>query len=47
MAITQLEREGVIIFKLDGRIIVPDVQELSDTVQNTLAGIEGGAQTCF
>lgn len=36
MAITQLEREGVIIFKLDGRIIAPDVQEISDTVQNTI-----------
>lgn len=37
MAITQLERDGVIVFKLEGRIIAPDVQELTDVVQNTLS----------
>lgn len=47
MAITQLERDGVIIFKLDGRIIAPDVQEISDTVQNTLSELEEPPRLVF
>ncbi len=47
MAITQLERDGVIIFKLNGRIISPDVQELSDTVQHALAGMNDPPKLIF
>ena len=47
MAITHLERDGVIIFKLNGRIIAPDVQELSDTVQHTLAGMNDPPKLVF
>lgn len=47
MAITQLERDGVIIFKLDGRIIAPDVQEISDTVQNTLSELDEPPRLVF
>ncbi len=47
MAIMQLERDGVIIFKLDGRIIAPDVQGLSDTVQNTLARTDDPPKLVF
>lgn len=47
MAITQLERDGVHIFKLDGRIIAPDVEELTDTVQHTLSQIKGSPKLVF
>ncbi len=47
MAITQLERDGVIIFKLDGRIIAPDVQEITDTVQKTLSELDEPPRLVF
>ncbi len=34
MAIIQSEQDGVRVFKLDGRIMGPDIQELKDTVEN-------------
>ena len=37
MAITMSEKEGVIIFKLSGRIITPGVKEVSETIEETLA----------
>lgn len=40
MTITQLERDGVYIFKLDGRIIASDVKDLTDAVQHTLSQIK-------
>ena len=36
MAITVSEREGVVIFRLSGRIISPGIMELSETVEETL-----------
>ncbi len=47
MAITQSERDGVFIFKLDGRIIAPDVQELTDVVQNTLSQANDSPKLVF
>ena len=47
MAITVSERDGVHIFKLEGRIIAPDVQEFNDTIQNTLKQIEGTPKLVF
>ncbi len=47
MAITKLERDGIIIFKLDGRIIAPVVQEISDTVQSTLSDLEEPPRLVF
>ena len=47
MAITQVERDSVIIFKLEGRIIAPDVQELTNTVQNTLSQINDPPKLVF
>ena len=38
MAITVSEREGVVIFKLSGRIITPGVEEFSETVAEALVG---------
>lgn len=37
MAITVSEKEGVIIFRLSGRIITPGVREVSETVEEALA----------
>lgn len=37
MAITVSEKEGVIIFRLSGRIISPRVTEVSETVEEALA----------
>lgn len=37
MRINVLEREGVVIFKLSGRIIAPDVNEITAIVEETLA----------
>lgn len=37
MAITMSEKEGVIIFKLSGRIITPGIKEVSETIEETLA----------
>ena len=47
MAITQSERDGVFIFKLDGRIIAPDVQELTDVVQNILSQVNDSPKLVF
>ena len=37
MAITVSEKEGIIIFKLSGRIISPGIKEVSETIEETLA----------
>ena len=37
MAITVSEREGVVIFRLSGRIIAPGIEKVSETVSETLA----------
>ncbi len=37
MAITVSEREGIVIFRLSGRIIAPGITEVSETVSETLA----------
>ena len=37
MVATVSEKEGVIIFKLSGRIITPGVKEVSETIEGTLA----------
>ena len=37
MAITVSEKEGVVIFRLSGRIITPGVKEVSETVEEALA----------
>jgi anti-anti-sigma factor len=47
MAIIQSERDGVFIFQLEGRIIAPDIQELTDTVQNTLSQINDAPKLVF
>ena len=38
MPITVSEKEGVVIFRLVGRMIAPGVKEISETVAETLAG---------
>ncbi len=47
MAIIQLERDGVHIFKLDGRIIAPDIQEIADTVEKVLSQAEDPPKLVF
>ena len=37
MTITVSEREGVIIFKLSGRIISPGIKQVSETMEKALA----------
>lgn len=37
MAITVSEKEGVVIFRLSGRIITPSIKEVSETVEEALA----------
>ena len=37
MAITVSERDGVLIFKLSGRMISPGITEISETLSETLA----------
>ena len=36
MAITVSEKEGVLIFRLSGRIITPGIKEVSETVEEAL-----------
>ena len=47
MAIIQSERDGVFIFKLDGRIIAPDIQDITNTVQKVLSQIEDPPKLVF
>lgn len=37
MAITTSEKEGILIFRLSGRIITPGIKEVSETIEETLA----------
>lgn len=37
MAITVSEKEGVVIFRLNGRIITPDTKKVSETMEAALA----------
>ena len=47
MAITVSEREGVVIFKLSGRIITPGIKEISETVADALAGCPSPPRLVF
>ena len=47
MAITVSEREGVVIFKLSGRIIAPGIDEVSQVVSETLAVHASPAKLVF
>ena len=47
MAITVSEREGVVIFKLSDRIIAPGIEEVSETVSETLAVRASPAKLVF
>ena len=47
MAITVSEREGVVIFKLSGRMIAPGIEEVSETVSETLAMHASPAKLIF
>jgi len=47
MAIIQSERDGVIIFKLEGRIIAPEIEEITNTVQNVLSEIKDTPKLVF
>ncbi len=47
MAIIQSEQDGVNIFKLEGRIMGPDIQELKDTVEKTLTQINETPKLVF
>lgn len=37
MAITVSEKEGVVIFRLSGRVITPDTKKISETIEAALA----------
>ena len=41
------EKEGVIIFKLSGRIITPGVKEVSETIEETLAAHVSSSRLVF
>lgn len=47
MAITQSQRDGVTIFKLDGRIIAPHISEVTDLVEQELKKMEGPPNLVF
>lgn len=47
MAITVSEREGVVIFRLSGRIISPGITEVSETVAETLAVLTSPPRLVF
>ena len=47
MAITQSEQDGVFIFKLQGRIMGPDIQDLNNTVQSVLAQVDDTPKLVF
>ena len=47
MAITVSEKEGVTVFRLSGRIIAPGVQEVSRTVEETLAVLSSPPKLVF
>lgn len=47
MGINVLEREGVVIFKLSGRIIAPDVNEITAIVEETLAELSEPPKLVF
>lgn len=47
MAIIQSEQNGVHIFKLDGRIMGPDIEEIKDTVENAISQIDDTPRLVF
>ncbi len=47
MAITVSEREGVVIFKLSGRMITPGIKEISEAVAETLADVPSPPRVVF
>ena len=47
MAITVSEREGVVIFKLSGRVISPGIEVFSKTVEETLATLTSPPRLVF
>ena len=47
MTITVFEKEGVLIFRLNGRIIVPDTKKVSETVAAALAACPSPPRLIF
>ncbi len=47
MAITVSEREGVIVFRLSGRIMAPGITTVTDVIESTLAGLTGSPKLVF
>ena len=47
MAITVSEKEGIVIFRLNGRIIVPDTKKVSETVKAALAACASPPRLVF
>jgi anti-anti-sigma factor len=47
MPITVLEKEGVVIFRLAGRMIAPGVKEISETVAERLADLASPPRLVF
>ena len=47
MAITVSEKDGVVIFRLMGRMISPGIKEISETVAETLADLAAPPRLVF
>lgn len=47
MAITVSEKEGVVIFRLNGRIIIPDTKKISETMEAALAACASPPRLLF
>ena len=47
MAITVSEKEGVLIFRLNGRIITPDTKKVSETIEAALAACASPPRLLF
>ncbi len=47
MPITVSEKEGIVIFRLSGRIITPGVKEFSETIEGALEGDASSPKLLF
>lgn len=47
MAITVSEKEGVVIFRLSGRVITPGIEEVSETIEAALAAHASSPRLLF
>lgn len=47
MPITVSEKEGIVIFRLSGRIITPGVKEFSETIEEALQGEASSPKLLF